>query len=66
MPRVEQSWLIRAAAAAAVVAFLVFVANFWHPVWGFTAFLQLDSSNDQSKIAAFKAQPVYVYPDPGG
>jgi hypothetical protein len=66
MPRVEQSWLIRAAAAAAVVAFLVFVANFWHPVWGFTAFLQLDSSNDQSKIAAFKAQPVYVYPYPGG
>ena len=65
MPSVEQSWLIRAAAAAAVVAFLVFVANFWHPVWGFTAFLQLDSSNDQSKIAAFKAQPVYVYPDPG-
>ncbi len=66
MPQVESRWLIRAAAAAAVAVFLAFVAEFWHPVWGFTAFLQLDSSNDPVKIDAFKTQPVYVYQNTGG
>lgn len=58
--------MLRAGGVAAVVVFLALVARFWHPVWGFTAFLQLSSSNDQVKIAAFKTFPVYVYPGPGG
>jgi hypothetical protein len=62
----EHCWLIRAAGSAAVVVFFAFVAHFWHPVFGLTAFLDLDSTNDDVKIAAFKAQPVYVYPIPGG
>ncbi len=66
MPRVGSDRLIRAAGAAAVLVFFAFVAQFWHPVWGFTAFLQLDSSNDNLKIAAFKTQPVYVYQNTGG
>ncbi len=66
MPQLESRWLIRAAAIAAVAVFLAFVAQFWHPVWGFTAFLQLDPSNDTVKIAAFKTQPVYVYQHTGG
>jgi hypothetical protein len=58
--------LLRASAAAAVLVFLVFAARFWSPVWGFTAFLQLDASNDDVKISAFKTEPVYVYRNVGG
>jgi hypothetical protein len=65
MQRVD-GWPIRAAGAAAIVVFFAFIAQFWHPVWGFTAFLRLDPTNDNVKIAAFKVQPVYVYPEPGG
>jgi hypothetical protein len=50
---------------AAVVLFLALVARFWHPVWGLTAFVQLDASYDDKKIAAFHTQPVYVYRDTG-
>jgi hypothetical protein len=49
-----------------VALFLCLVARFWHPVYGFTAFLQLDSSYDSKKIAAFREQPVYVFRDAGG
>ena len=58
--------VVRAAGVAAVLAFLWIVARFWHPVYGFTAFLQLDASNENTKIAAFRAIPVYVYRDTGG
>lgn len=58
--------LARAGGAGAVLLFLGLVARFWHPVYGFTAFLQLDSSNDETKIAAFREMPVYVYRDTGG
>ena len=59
-------YLVPSLGLTAVVLFFVLVARFWHPVYGFTAFLQLDSSNDSTKIAAFKEQPVYVYRDTGG
>jgi hypothetical protein len=49
----------------AVVLFLGSIARFWHPVFGFTSFLVLDSSNDNNKIAAFKSHPVYVYRNGG-
>ncbi len=55
-----------AAGVAAVFLFLGLVARFWHPVYGFTSFLQLDSSNDDTKIAAFREHPVFVYRDTGG
>jgi hypothetical protein len=66
IPSTPRRWPVRAAAAAAVLLFAVLVARFWHPVFGFTAFLQLDSSNDDTKIAAFREMPVYVYRDTGG
>ena len=50
----------------AVAVFLALVARFWHPVYGFTSFLQLDSSNDSVKIAAFRERPVFVYRETGG
>lgn len=56
---------VRLAGLASVVLFLALVARFWHPVWGWTAFVQLDSSYDQKKIGAFHVQPVYVFRDSG-
>jgi hypothetical protein len=50
------------AGAGAVLLFGVLVFRYWNPVYGFTAFLQLDHSYDARKIAAFREQPVYVYP----
>lgn len=57
---------VRLSGCVAVLVFLAQVARFWHPVWGFTSFLQLDASNDHVKIAAFKTLPVYVYRQTGG
>ena len=51
---------------ATVAVFLLLVARFWHPVYGFTSFIQLDASNDDVKIAAFREHPVFVYRDTGG
>ncbi|MBI4626068.1 MAG: hypothetical protein HY736_22960 [Verrucomicrobia bacterium] len=59
-------WRHRAAALAAIAVFLWLVARFWHPVYGFTAFFQLDAPNDDLKIAAFRALPVFVHRDTGG
>jgi hypothetical protein len=56
----------RIAALAAVAAFLLLIGRFRHPVYGFTPLLQLDASNDDVKIAAFRDLPVYVYRNTGG
>jgi hypothetical protein len=66
MPGTQPLWPFRLGGGAAVLVFLALAARCWHPVWGFTAFLQLDSSNDEVKIAAFKTYPVYVHRDVGG
>jgi hypothetical protein len=57
---------IRAAGLVVVALFLALVARYWSPIYGFTSFLQLDASNDSTKIAAFREQPVYVYHGTGG
>ena len=62
----QRRWFVRATGVVAVLVFLGLVARFRHPVYGFTAFLQLDASNDDTKIAAFRAIPIYVYRDTGG
>lgn len=54
------------AGIASGILFLVLVARFWHPVYGFTAFFQLDAANDDLKITAFRELPVFVYRDTGG
>src|SRR6266542_4736268 len=59
-PATPSRWPVRAAGLAAVLLFLWLVARFWHPVYGFTRFLQLDASNDNTKIEAFRAMPVFV------
>ncbi len=65
-PATRGRWPVRAAGLAAVLLFLWLVARFWHPVYGFTRFLQLDSSNDNIKIEAFRAMPVFVDRESGG
>ncbi len=57
---------VRLAGWCAVLLFLGLVARFWHPVYRFTEFLQLDAGNDELKIAAFRTYPVYVYRNTGG
>lgn len=49
-----------------VVVFLALLARFWHPVYGFTAFYQLDVPDEGAKIAAFRELPVFVHRDTGG
>lgn len=62
----RRSWLIRAAGLAAVGLFLFLVARFWHPVYRLTSFIQLDASNDDLKLQAFRELPIYVYRTTGG
>jgi hypothetical protein len=56
---------VRLTGSVAVAIFLGMVARFWHPVFGFTAFLQLDAASDAIKIPALRAVPVYVYRNTG-
>ena len=66
IPRRAAPSRIRIAGWLTVAVFLALIARFWHPVFGFTAFLQLDATNDDVKLAAFRELPVYVYRDTGG
>ena len=63
---IRRRWPTRAAGLGAVLFFLWLVVRFWHPVYGFTRFLQLDSSNDDIKIQAFRELPVFVDRESGG
>lgn len=65
-PSVPRHWSVRLAALGTVVLFLVLVVRFWHPVYGFTSFFQLDAPNDDLKITAFRELPVFVHRDTGG
>ena len=61
-----RQWTLRGSAVLAVALFLTLVAQFWHPVYGLTALIQLDAPNDDLKISAFREHPVYVHRDTGG
>lgn len=65
-PPAPAPWPVRAAGLLAVAVFLALIARFWHPVYGLTAFFQLDGANDDLKIAAFRTLPVYVHRETGG
>ena len=57
---------VRVAGLAAVVGFAVLAGRFWHPHYGFTVFLQLDSADAAIAIPELKARPVYVFPGHNG
>jgi len=65
IPSPAARWTARCLGVAAVLFFAGLVARFWHPVWGLTAFVQLDRSYDAKKIEEFRTQPVYVFQDSG-
>jgi len=56
----------RWAGGAAGLVFAVLVLRFWHPVYGFTRFLQVDAANDATNLPAFREQPIYLYRNTGG
>jgi hypothetical protein len=57
---------VRAAGIAAVAFFLMLVARFWHPTYGFTSFIQLDTGSAERMIPALRDLPIYTYPEQGG
>jgi hypothetical protein len=57
-------WRIRPlhlAAAAAILSFALLAGRFWHPYYGFTQFLQFDSSDEVLAIHEVRGQPIYFY-----
>ena len=56
--------LVRALGVAGVGGFLWLVLRVWHPVYGFTAFLQLTASDASAEIAAFRQYPVFIHDNP--
>jgi hypothetical protein len=66
MPSIRSVRWIRLAGLAAVAAFLLLFARYYHPVYGFTALIQLDASNDNYKIPEFRELPIYVHRETGG
>lgn len=65
-PRPPSPWLWRALALATVAAFAVLVARFWHPLYGFTAFYQLDAASAAAQIDAWDELPVFVHSGSAG
>jgi hypothetical protein len=57
------AWLLR---WLLVAGFLWLVARFWHPYYGFTQLLQLDTSAESVMLPSLRDGPIYVYRDTGG
>ena len=54
------------AALVVTIGLAVLVGRFWHPAYGFTAFLQFDSTDAPIAIHEMTASPVFVYPGENG
>jgi len=59
-----RAWV--AAYLVVVAAFLATVATYYHPSFGFTAFIEFPLANHDNEIPAVRAVPHYDYPDSGG
>ncbi|MSU65749.1 MAG: hypothetical protein EXS38_06545 [Opitutus sp.] len=57
-----QRRIVGAAGLAAVALFLGLIARYYHPVYGFTALIQVAAVSEKSKIPEFREQPIYVHP----
>lgn len=62
--RGAQKWI--AAYALVVAGFLATVARYYHPAYGFTAFLELPAATHDSELPAVRESPHYDHPGPGG
>lgn len=56
----------RAARWALVLAWLVLIARFWHPFYGFTSLLRLDESAAAVTLPALRGAPIHAYPGMSG
>lgn len=62
----RQLRLVAVLGVLAVIVWLGLVLRFWHPLYGFTRFLQLDAGAESCAVSELHAQPVFVYRDTGG
>jgi len=56
----------RAAYLGVVAAFVATVATYYHPGFGFTAFIEFPLANHDSEIPAVRSTPHYDHPESGG
>lgn len=59
-------WFYAALCVLLVAAFVVQLARFYHPVYGFTSLIQLDYSSEPTMLRELRDRPIYVYRDTGG
>lgn len=62
----RRPWIVPALGLAAALVFLGLIARFWHPVYGLTALIQLDTPSAARAIPEFHQYPVYVHPGTEG
>ena len=62
--RGAQKWI--AAYALVVAGFLATVARYYHPAYGFTAFLELPAATHDSELPAVRESPHFDHPGSGG
>ena len=62
--RRAQQWT--AACVLVVAGFLATVARYYHPAYGFTAFLELPAATHDSELPAVRESPHYDHPGSGG
>src|SRR5262245_5011737 len=53
---------IQVAGAAAIACFLLLVARYYDPIYGFSFLLELGSAREERTVAAFREYPVFVHP----
>jgi hypothetical protein len=56
---------LRWLALGTTLLFLLLIARHWHPVYRFTAFLQMSVENDHPRISAIRELPIYLHPGTG-
>lgn len=63
-PRAQRgrAWLGRALALACCAVFLSWVAGFYHPRFGFSAFLMITRDGEESQLPVLQTIPHYRYP----
>ena len=66
MLRRRQSFLWPASCALLIAGFLAIVAQFYHPVYGFTSLLQFDASNEAGLLPEVRERPVFINRLSGG
>ncbi len=57
--------LFRWLAVGIVAIFLILIARHWHPIYHFTAFLQMSEEHAQPRIAAIRDLPIHLHPGTG-